>query len=99
MQNTGLLDSINAMRAIAVEYRQPICMMVGLQGKEPDRSRRNRSKYSVRIVEPLLDVMGIEHHLLSVRGRFRRSAPAFERARYETSCPVVMLYAGVRNKP
>src|SRR5258707_14862898 len=36
IQNTGLLDSINAIRAVAVEYHQPVCMMVGLQGKEPE---------------------------------------------------------------
>ena len=30
IQHTGFLDSINAIRGIAVEYKQPICMMVGL---------------------------------------------------------------------
>src|SRR5271166_241295 len=37
MQQTGLMDSLNAIRAIAVEYQQPVCMIVGLLGKEPDR--------------------------------------------------------------
>jgi len=35
MQYTGLLDSINAIRIIAVELAQPICMLVGLLAKEP----------------------------------------------------------------
>ncbi|MEL6104105.1 MAG: decarboxylase, partial [Pseudomonadota bacterium] len=35
MQQTGLMDSLNALRAIGMDYKQPICMMVGLQGKEP----------------------------------------------------------------
>src|SRR5215470_14552043 len=32
IQQTGLLDSVNAVRGVAVEYRLPICMMVGLLG-------------------------------------------------------------------
>src|SRR5579862_5243749 len=28
IQYTGFLDSINAIRGVGVEYRQPICMMV-----------------------------------------------------------------------
>src|SRR6185437_3807540 len=35
IQQTGLLDSINAIRGVAVEYALPICMMVGLLEKEP----------------------------------------------------------------
>ena len=36
MQQTGLMDSLNAIRAIGMDYQLPICMMVGLQGKEPE---------------------------------------------------------------
>src|SRR5947209_14656806 len=35
IQSTGFLDSINAIRGVAVEYAQPICMMVGLLGHGP----------------------------------------------------------------
>ncbi|MBL0932871.1 MAG: decarboxylase, partial [Alphaproteobacteria bacterium] len=35
MQQTGLMDSVNALRAVGVEYEQPIAMLVGLQGQEP----------------------------------------------------------------
>ena len=35
IQQTGLLNSINAIRGVAVEYSLPICMMVGLLEKEP----------------------------------------------------------------
>jgi sulfopyruvate decarboxylase subunit alpha len=90
IQNTGLFDSINALRAIGVEYRQPICMMVGLQGKEPDLLPTQSGKYSVRIVEPMLDVMGIEHHLLQGSGDIPKIRPAIDKA-YATSFRVVML--------
>src|SRR6478672_12232664 len=32
IQYTGFLDSLNAIRGLAVDYKQPICMMVGLLG-------------------------------------------------------------------
>lgn len=90
IQNTGLFDSINALRAIGVEYRQPVCMMVGLQGKEPDLVPAQSAKYSVRIVEPMLDVMGIEHHLLHAGADIPKIRPAIDKA-YADSFPVVML--------
>src|SRR3979409_2294731 len=34
IQSTGFLDSINAIRGVAVEYAQPICMMIGLLGHD-----------------------------------------------------------------
>ena len=40
IQHTGFLDSINAIRGIAVEYKQPICMMVGLLQHDPELAPR-----------------------------------------------------------
>ena len=90
MQQTGLLDSINAVRAIAVEYELPVCMMVGLQGKEPELMPRESTRYGVRIVEPLLDAMGVDHHLLQAPAHVAAIGPAIERA-YALSRPVVFL--------
>ena len=64
MQYTGFLDSINAIRGVAVEGRFPVCMVVGLLGKEPDVAPTKSKKYGVKIIEPILDVMGIEHRLI-----------------------------------
>lgn len=90
MQHTGLLDSLNAIRVIAVEYGAPICMIVGLQGMEPDRLPHESASYGVRIVEPLLDVMGIDHARLGVRGDEAIIVPAFDRA-YAHARPFVFL--------
>src|SRR5579864_5371644 len=62
IQQTGLLDSINAVRGVAVEYALPICMMVGLLEKEPGVPPRQSRRYGVRIVEPILDAMSIPYH-------------------------------------
>ena len=76
IQHTGFLDSINAIRGIAVEYKQPICMMVGLLQHEPERAPRDSSRYGVRIMEPILDDMGITHHLISVDADVAKIQPA-----------------------
>ncbi len=48
MQNTGFLDSINAIRAIAIDYRLPIVMMVGLQGVESDIEMHHSRSIGIR---------------------------------------------------
>ena len=90
IQYTGFLDSINAIRGVAVEYAQPICMMIGLLAHEPGRAPRDSSRYGVRIIEPILDAMGIPHHLVNEEADVARIRPAIEDA-YAGSHPVALL--------
>ena len=90
IQNTGFLDSLNAIRGIAVEYKQPICMMVGLLQHDPEIPPRASPRYGVRIIEPILDDMGIEHHLVGVDADVGKIQPAIEAA-YRESHPVAFL--------
>jgi sulfopyruvate decarboxylase subunit alpha len=90
IQQTGFFDSINAIRAIAVEYSQPICMIIGLLGKEPDKAPAESSRYGVRIVEPILDAMGIDHFCMETTADVARLPEAINRA-YETSRPLAAL--------
>ena len=90
IQHTGMLDSVNAIRAIAVENEQPICMMVGLLARETDKPPRESQRYGIRIVEPLLDVMGITHHLIDSQADVAKIAPAIEDC-YAGSRPVALL--------
>lgn len=90
IQHTGFLDSINAIRGIAVEYKQPICMMVGLLQHEPDRAPRASSRYGVRIMEPILGDMGIAHHLVAADADVAKIKPAIDRA-YAEPAPVAFL--------
>ena len=64
MQQTGLMDSLNAIRAIGVDYQLPICMMVGLQGKEAELKPEDSASYGVRIIEPILRAMDIPSRLI-----------------------------------
>ena len=90
IQQTGLLDSVNALRAVGVEYEQPVAMIVGLQGKEPGIPPTRSAKLSVRIVEPILDAMGVAHVLVETRADEALVAPALDTA-YATSRPVCVL--------
>jgi sulfopyruvate decarboxylase subunit alpha len=90
IQYTGFLDSLNAIRGVAVEYKQPICMMVGLLGHDPEKAPRASPKYGVRILEPILDDMGIAHHLIGVDADVAKIQPAIDKA-YGESKPVAFL--------
>jgi sulfopyruvate decarboxylase subunit alpha len=90
IQYTGFLDSLNAIRGVAVEYKQPICMMVGLLGHDPEKAPRASPRYGVRIIEPILDDMGIAHHLVSGDADVVHIQPAIECA-YRESEPVALL--------
>jgi len=90
IQQTGLLDSINAIRGNAVEYNLPICMMVGLLQKGAGVPPRQSKSYGVRIVEPILDAMGIVYHNIEEDPDVPKIRPAIDKA-YADSKPVVLL--------
>jgi sulfopyruvate decarboxylase subunit alpha len=90
MQYTGLLDSINSIRGIAVEGHFPVCMVVGLLGKEADVAPTKSKKYGVKIIEPILDTMGIEHRLIERDADTGGIAPAIEKA-FTNSSPTAIL--------
>lgn len=97
MQQTGMYDSVNAIRAIAIGYELPVCMLVGLQGAESDVPPRESPMHIVRVAEPLLDALEIEHHLLATASDVDKIKPAIDSA-YERSRPVVLL-VGARLPP
>ncbi len=90
IQHTGFLDSVNAVRAIAVEYRLPIVMLVGLQGMEPDRLPWESEQVGIRILEPICRAMELPYLVLGEERDARKIAPAIEYA-YADSYPVVMF--------
>jgi sulfopyruvate decarboxylase TPP-binding subunit len=90
IQQTGLLDSINAIRGVAVEYSLPVCMMVGLLEKESGVPPRQSKRYGVRIVEPILEAMGIVYHEIEQQSDVAKIRPAIDEA-YAQSKPVVLL--------
>jgi sulfopyruvate decarboxylase subunit beta len=90
MQQTGLMDSLNAIRAIGMDYQLPVCMMVGLQGKEPHLKPAQSAAYGVRIIEPILDAMDIPHRLIEEPADVAHIAADIEQA-YHTSSTFCFL--------
>ena len=90
MQQTGLMDSLNAIRAIGVDYQRPVVMLVGLQGKEPDLPAWQSASYGVRIIQPVLKAMEISHSIIEDPADVSHAKSAIDQA-YATSEPHIFL--------
>src|SRR5215213_715736 len=90
IQYTGFFDSLNAIRGLAVDYKQPICMMVGLLGHDAQCPPMESKRYGVRIIQPICDVMGIPHHVINQDSDLTKIKPAIDKA-YTDSFPVALL--------
>ena len=65
-------------------------MLVGLLGKEPGVAPKQSKRYGLRIVEPVLESMEVEHRLVEVNRDIEKIGPAIEFA-YGKQAPVVLL--------
>jgi len=90
MQQTGLMDSLNVIRAVGVDYENPVVMMVGLQGKEPDLRPEASASYGVRIIQPVLDAMALSYDLIEEPGDEAKITSNVEAA-YAQSRPHIFL--------
>ena len=90
MQQTGLMESLNAIRAIGIDYQLPICMMVGLQGKEPDKKLSESSSYGVRIIQPVLDAMQIPYRVIEDPEDVQHISADIEQA-YQSSSTFIFI--------
>ena len=90
IQQTGLLDSINALRAVGVELEMPVCALVGLQGREAGTAPEASVAYGVRIVGPILEAMGIDHRLVETPEDAAAIAEVIDET-YRQSRPSVVL--------
>jgi sulfopyruvate decarboxylase subunit alpha len=89
IQYTGMLYAMNAIRAIACEQSMPICMMVGLLGHQGGSARESK-RLGLRIIEPMLDVLGIPFHLIDSDDDAPKVTEGVAKA-YESSRPVAFL--------
>lgn len=88
IQHTGFLDSINAIRAVAVEYHLPIVMLVGLQGMELDRLPARSDSIGISSLEPICDALQLKHKVLAQESDVESLADGIADA-YQKSLPVV----------
>lgn len=90
VQYTGLLYAMNALRGVGCEQHHPVVMMVGLLGKEPGVAPTKSNRFGVKIIEPILDTMGVPHSLLDCDADIAQIGPAFDDA-YSQSAPRALL--------
>lgn len=90
IQYTGFLYAMNAIRAVAVEHKMPICLMVGLLGNEPGKPPTESKRAGLRVIQPILDLFGIPHQLIDTDADVPRIAPAIREA-YERPHPTALL--------
>lgn len=90
IQYTGFLYAMNAIRAIAVEHKMPICLMVGLLGNKPGEQPSTSRRAGLRVIQPMLDLLGIPRDLIDTDDDVPRIAPAIDKA-YETPHPTAIL--------
>ena len=97
MQQTGMYDSMNAIRAIAAGYQQPVCMLIGLQGAVAQEDPRQSDKHIIRCALPSLDAIEVEHQLLRCAADVAHIVPCIESA-YQESKPIALFIGCVLPK-
>jgi sulfopyruvate decarboxylase subunit alpha len=91
IQYTGFLYAMNAIRGVACEQKLPTVMMIGLLSKEVGVAPQESKKFGLRIVEPILDVMGIERHYIDLDSDIPNITPAIERAWKESRAVAFLI--------
>ncbi|MDH7799715.1 MULTISPECIES: decarboxylase [unclassified Beijerinckia] len=93
VQYTGFLYAVNAVRGVAVEQKLPMCFMVGMLGKEPGVPAMEAKKFGLRLVEPILDAMGIQHTTIETEDDVPKISGLIEAA-WRDSRPQAILLGG-----
>jgi sulfopyruvate decarboxylase TPP-binding subunit len=90
IQHAGLYACVNHLRGVGLDLRMPLCMMIGLLGREVDKPPRENSGSMNRLAEPLLDALGIPHYLMDGPEDLSLLERALNEAR-EREMPVAVL--------
>ena len=96
MQNQGLYNCINTLRAVCLDAHIPMVFLVGQFGREFDnighpatQSRRSM----VRIAEPLLQAMGIPFRTLDAEVDLSKLDDAYAQAERDRTAVVLLVSA------
>ena len=96
IQNQGLYASVNGLRAIGIDARIPIVMMIGQFGREEGNlheDTQQSTRFIVRLLEPLLDTLGIPYFPLGKESDLANIQKAFDLARKEET-PTAVITEG-----
>jgi len=88
IQNTGLFESGDSLRALALDMNIPMVLMIGYRGW----TRHGITKDSAaRFTEPILNAWGMEYYLVESEQDVDRISVCFDQVD-KTNSPVVCLF-------
>ncbi len=87
IQNTGMMESGDSIRGMALDAGFPLVMLVGYRGWNRHRVITDTA---ARYTEPFLNAMGVNYYLVEQDEDASRISIAFEEARAQTR-PVAVL--------
>lgn len=96
MQNQGLYNCINTLRAVCIDARIPIVLMVGQFGREFDNLGRPATvsrRSMVRLMEPVLAALEIPFYRLDTSDDLSCIEEAYARAHQDGGAAVVLVSA------
>lgn len=96
MQNQGFYAAVNSIRAVGIDAKLPLVLMIGLWGREfsnlgqdPRTSRRR----AVAMLEPMLDTLGIRHWRMESAVELGNIGAAIDYAYSESSTVALLVGA------
>lgn len=96
MQNQGLYNCLNTLRAVCLDAHVPMVFLVGQFGFEFDRIGQpyeNSERTMVRIMEPLLKAINVPYYCLNSATDLALMDQAFEQAEREKTAVVLLVTA------
>ena len=86
-QNTGVFESGDSIRGIALDLNLPLLLIIGVRGW---RQNAPPTDSSAVFIEPVLDAWGIKHYLVEGEKDMGKISSGFEEA-LDTQKPVAIL--------
>lgn len=96
MQNQGLYNCFNTLRAVCLDAHIPMVFMVGQFGREfanLGKPSTESQRTMVRIAEPFLQSIGVPFHVLDSAGDMARMDIAFAQAESQRTAVVLLVSA------
>ncbi len=90
IQNVGLFAAMNALRGVSMDMNVPTCMLVGQYGREVNGPVEESATSGVRLIEPLLETLGVTFYRVDHEADVSLIRRAFDESRNERK-PVVIL--------
>ena len=87
IQSTGLFESGDSIRGMALDFKMPLLMMIGYRGWQGGAPMTDSAAI---FLEPILDAWGIPHHLIETDADLGRIEQAWREA-HASNRPVAVL--------